>query len=267
MVPVILRELKDRRYSLLAYSAIAFGILVLYLSLYPTIHSSMDKFQALYSSYPKELYQAFGIENFSLSTVEGYLAVEYFSIVWPILAIFFAVSRAGTAIAGEIEKGVMNFYLMLPISRTKFYIAKYIGFIAALVVFTLLSVAVLAPAASIFDSSVHIDRYWQVLFLSFLFTWAMYAVALCLSAIFSERSKVYMITGGALVAMYVMYVIAGLQKSWEWLHNYTVFYYYNAQDVLTNANFRWSSVVLFGACIVVFSILGLIFFRQRDITT
>lgn len=265
MKPAILRELKDRRVSLIAYSGIAFLTLVLYMSLYPTIHASLAKFESFYSSYPKEFYQAFGIENFSLRTLEGYLAVEHFSIVWPVLAIFFAASRAANALAGEIEKGVMSFYLMLPISRTRLYIAKYTAFLLSLAVFILLTVIAIIPLAGLFGISVDATKILHVAGISLLFAWALYAVSLCLSAIFSERSKVYMIMGGGMVIMYVMLVISGLQKSWEWLQNYTVFYYYNAQDILSNNTFKPASVILFGTCIVAFSVLGLILFRRRDI--
>lgn len=265
MIPTILRELKDRRVSTIAYCVVAAGTLLMYMALYPSIHASMAKFEEIYASYPQSFYEALGIQNFTLGTLEGYLAVEYFSIVWLLLAIFFATSKAGAGLAGEVEKGMMNFYLMLPISRGKLYTAKYISFIAVLILFILSSIVAIIPLAGIYDIDVVAGRMWQVAVISVLFTWAIYAVSICLSALFSERSKVYMIVGSVLLIQYIMYVIAGLKKDWDWLYNYTIFHYYDAQGILNGHSLEWQSIVLFLVIIVIFSITGYVVFRRRDV--
>ncbi|HEY5695561.1 MAG TPA: ABC transporter permease subunit [Candidatus Saccharimonadales bacterium] len=267
MIPSILRELRDRRVSTIAYCVVAAGTLLMYMGLYPSIHDSAEKFQAIYSSYPQEFYQALGIQNFSLGTLEGYLAIEYFSIVWLLLAAFFAASKAGMALAGEVEKGMMNFYLMLPIGRGKLYIAKYLSFLVTLVLFMLSSVLVIFPLAGMYKINILTGRMWQVALVSLLFAWAIYAVSLCLSALFSERSKVYMIVGGTLLIQYIMFVVGGLKKDWDWLYDYTIFHYYNAQSILNGSSPEWQGITLFAVLIVAFSVLGYIIFRRRDIAT
>ncbi len=267
MIPTILRELKDRRVSTIAYCVVAAGTLLMYMALYPSIHASMAKFEEIYASYPQAFYEALGIQNFTLGTLEGYLAVEYFSIIWLLLAIFFAASKASAGLAGEIEKGMMNFYLMLPISRGKLYAAKYISFVVVLVLFIVSSIVAIVPLANIYNIDVIAGRMWQVALISLLFTWAIYAVSICLSALFSERSKVYMIVGGTLLIQYVMYVIAGLKKDWDWLYDYTVFHYYDAQSILNGHSLEWRGIALFSIIVVIFSIAGYIIFRRRDVVT
>lgn len=267
MISSILRELRDRRVSTTAYCLVSAGTLWMYMALYPSIHASMEKFQAIYTSYPQGFYEALGIQNFSLGTLEGYLAIEYFSIVWLLLAIFFAASKAGAALSGEVEKGMMNFYLMLPISRGRLYAAKYLSFMMVLVLFIILSVVVILPLAGLYNLDYSSTRIWQVALVSLLFTWAMYAVSLCLSALFSERSRVYMIVGGSLLIQYIMYVVAGLKKEWDWLYDYTVFHYYDAQSILNGSSPEWQGIVLFLVLIVVGSTAGYIIFKRRDIAT
>jgi ABC-2 type transport system permease protein len=266
MQTIILRELRDKKISLIVYCLALLGTLFMYASLYPTIQDSWQEMQKLYESYPKELYEAFGIQNLSIDSLEKFLAVEQFSFVWPIAALFFAVSRAGSALAGEIEKGVMGLYLSLPISRTKLYLAKYLSFLASLCIFITFSVFAVIPVAAIFNLSVNIGNISKVALLSFLFMWAVYAVALFVSAIVSERSKVYMLLGGGLIAMYVINVVASLKQSFSWLSNYSVFHYFNAQDILSGGTVTATSLVVFCLTIIGASILGVIAFNKRDIS-
>lgn len=266
MKTIILRELKDKKISLIVYCLALLGTLFMYASIYPTIQDSWQEMQKLYESYPKELYEAFGIQNLSIDTLEKFLAVEQFSFVWPIAALFFAVSRAGSTLAGEIEKGTMGLYLALPISRTKLFAAKYLSYMASLSIFIVFSVFSVIPVAAIFNLSVNIGNISKVALLSFLFMWAVYAVALLVSALVSERSKVYMILGGGLIAMYVMNVVASLKQSFSWLSNYSAFHYFNAQDILSGGNILLSSIIVFGLTIIGASILGVIAFNKRDIS-
>ncbi|HEY5668142.1 MAG TPA: ABC transporter permease subunit [Candidatus Saccharimonadales bacterium] len=267
MIPAIRRELRDRRVSLIAYSVVGLLTLLMYMSMYPSIHESMNRFQEIYQSYPKELFKAMGIENFTISTTEGYLAVEYFSIILPILTIFFAVSRAGTAIAGEVEKGVMSFYLMLPISRSRLFLAKYTSFLISLAVFSLVAVMSIIPLAVLLGSDVGSAKVLHVTGVTFLFAWAIYAFSMWLSALFSERSKVYMIAGGVILIMYILQIAAGLKQGLAWLNNYSIFHYYYAQDILNKNTYSLKSVLVFLVSITLFSTLGWLIFRRRDIAS
>lgn len=263
---IIFRELRDKRISLIVYCLAMVGTLFMYVGLYPSIQASWADMQKLYESFPKELYEAFGIKDISINSLEQFLAVEQFSFVWPIAAIFFAVSRAGSAIAGDVEKGIINLYLAQPISRTRLFFTKYASFIISLTIFIIFSVFVVIPIAGLFNLSANVSVVAKVGLLSFLFMWAVYSAALLVSAIVSERSKVYMIMGGSLLAMYVMGILAGLKSNLSWLDNYTIFHYYNAQDILSGGAITSTSLIVFGGVIVLSSLLGMIAFNKRDIS-
>lgn len=265
MKTLIFRELRDRRISLFFYCFAMVASIVMYASLYPSIQDSWKDMQKLYESFPKELYDAFGIKNLEINSLEQFLGIELFSFVWPIAALFFAVSRAGGAVAGEIEKGVINLYLSLPISRTKFLMAKYVSFVVSLLIFVSFSIFAIIPISAIFGASINIAAICKVALLSLLFVWTIYSVALFASAIFSEKSKVYMIVGGGLLLMYVMNVVAGLKSSFSWLDNYSYFHFFNAQDILSGGQIQKTSIVVFALTILVATILSLIAFKNRDV--
>ncbi len=266
MLSIVIRELRDRRYSIIAYCAITLVLLVIYIALFPSVKASMDQFQQIYESYPKGFYQALGLENISVNSLENYLSIEMYSIVWQLLALLLAISLAGYTLAGQIDKGTIGFYLALPLSRTKLFVSKYLAGLTGIVVFVVMSVGITIPLAALFHSSMPKMGVLNLSILSLLFAWAIYSVALFLSALFSERGAVYTTMGGLLISMYAMNVIASLRSSLAWLDELSIFHYYNAQRILGGNGVPLSSTIIFSSSIALFTLLGLIIFRKRDIS-
>jgi ABC-2 type transport system permease protein len=266
MKPIILRELKDRKYTILAYSGIVLLLLVMYIALFPTIKASMDQFQQLYESYPKEIYEAMGVKDLSLNTLANFLSIEMYNMLWQLLALLLACSLAGYTIAGQIDKGTIGYYLSLPISRTKLFFSKYISGLAGILAFVIVSVGSSIPLAALFNDTMPKMGVLNLGILALLFALATYSFAMFLSAVFSEKGKVYMIMGGLLVGMYAMNVVAGLKQSLAWLDNYSIFHYFNAQAVLSGNNLQLSSVLVYGSVIVIFTTLAVFKFNRRDIS-
>jgi len=265
MLSVFISELKNRKINLIAYCVIGLALLWIYIALFPSIKDSSAQLDKLIQSYPKEFFRALGIQDLSFDTIEKFMSMELFTFEWPILAIVFALSRAGGALAGEIEKGTMGLYLSLPVSRLRLFMAKYAAGIvsfAVLIVFTIVSAI---PMAALYNIPINVMLIMKLSLLSFLFMWAIFAVAIFLSALSSERSKVYMLMGGGLLLMYAANVIAALKTNLSWLHNLSIFNYYNAQDVLAKGDLKVSFVLVFVAIIILFSAAGALAFSKRDV--
>ena len=212
---IIRKELYQRRWALLGFSIAAISFLLLYILIYPSFQNESAKFDELLKSYPKALLEAFNIEQLQLSTLEGYISVEHFSFVWPLMAIFLSLSLAGVAFAGEVEKGTMAFLLSQPIGRAKIFIAKYISGILALTGFVIVSIMAMIPLAQIQNLSVNVGNVSKTALLSLCFAWVLYALGILVSSFTSERSKSYFVVGGMLLLMYVANVVSGLVSSME----------------------------------------------------
>src|SRR4051794_16380744 len=94
MWQITLRELKDRKWSLLAYCLGSFLLLWLYVATFRSSQNSAAQLQELVKSYPKGLLNALGLSDLNMDTVEKYLNAKHFSLLWPLLAIILALSRA-----------------------------------------------------------------------------------------------------------------------------------------------------------------------------
>lgn len=263
---MVKKELFQRRWAIFGFTLASLLFLLMYMSIYPSFQNETAKFDELLKSYPKAILEAFNIEQLSLSTVEGYISAEHFSFIWPLMAIFLALSSAGTTIAGEIEKGTMAFLLSQPLSRTRIFISKYISALLGLAIFIAASTVAIIPLASLLNLQVSTGNIYRVTLLSSCFVWAVYSLGLLVSCVFSERSKVYFSVGGLLVLMYVANIMSGLISSLDKLKYLSFFHYFSPDKALVAGQLYASSFYVFIGVAVVATIGGIVIFKRRDIS-
>lgn len=265
MLPITLRSLKDKKISFAIYSVASILLVWMFVGMFPTILQEAEQFQQLIANYPQSFFDAFGIEEFGFDTIEKFLALEMFSIMWPIMAIFLLSSRAGHAIAGEIEKGTIEILLSKPISRIRIFAEKYLAGILTLLLFTIVAVYAVVPLAELYNIDYAIQHYAPLALISFAFGWAIFSLAMMFSAMFSERSKVYMATGGVLLVMYAANIAASLLERIENFKYISFFHYFDYDKALIHNELNITSMIVFIVCAIVFTVVGLIWFHKRDI--
>lgn len=267
MITIIFRTLKDRRISLLIYFIAAIGLLWMYIGIFPSFQNQSVDLENLLKAYPEGLKKAFNFDINTMTTIEGFLSLEQFSIVWPVMLIFLLVSFAGGSIANEIEKGTIEMLLSQPISRTKLFFSKYLTGIIILILFTLVSVLAAIPLIEAYSISYNINNFYKMLVLGLMFGWAVYSISMFFSSIFSDKGKVYGLAGGLLVLMYVLNIVASLKENLADLKYASFFYYFNPTQAMVYNKIDNYAYLVFIVTGFVFTLLALIFFTERDITT
>ena len=267
MWAIIRRTIKDRKVGLIVYSVSGIFLLWMYVALFPSFSAQADNMREYMESFPEGFMKAFGLEDFDMSTIERFLATEQYSFVWPILALFFVVSLAGSGIAGEIERGTAEIMLSQPVSRLKLYWSRYLSGVLMFIVFLVISVFSVFPLSEMHSVEYITENHLTLGLAATLFGLAIFSIAMMLSAIFSERSKVYMMTGGMVVGMYVLNIVSVLKDSLADLKYLSFFYYFNSNDALIRNTIDSSAYWVFGITIVVCSVAGAYFFIKKDIKT
>jgi ABC-2 type transport system permease protein len=265
MFTIIWNTIKDKKIALLVYCLAAIAFVWMFVALFPSIQEESEQFTQLFESYPEGFFKVFGIEDLGFSTIEKFLALENYSIMWPIMAMFFMVSLAGYSLVREVEKGTAEILLSRPISRSKLYFSRYFAGIIMLIIFTIISVFCVVPLAHLHDVDYNIDNYVSIAILSFLFGWAVFSVAYLFSAIFSEKGRAYAVTGGLLILMYFFNLIASFKEDWENIRYASFFYYYDFNKALIDVQIDWQSIFVFIAAALVCTFVGAVWFHKRDI--
>lgn len=265
MLTIILRTIKDRKVSLIIYCLAVIMFVWMYVAMYPTISRDAEDFQKAFDSYPQEIFEVFGIEELSFDTLEKFLAMEHYSIIFPLMLLFFLISIAGGSLAGEIDKGTIENILAKPISRLKLFFSRYLAGVISLLVFTAASVFSAIPLAMLHDVDYQGKGYLYVFALSLLFGWAIFSIAYMFSALFSEKSKVYMFTGGLFLLMYVINIASTLIEKLEDLQYLSFFYYYDYNKALMDAAIDWLPIVVFAGTAIICTAIGAFYYHKRDI--
>lgn len=261
---ITLRELKDRKWSLLAYCLGSLGLLWLYVATFQSALDSAQQLQQLLKTYPKALLDALGMNDMAFSTIEKYLNAKHFSLMWPLLAIILMLSRAGNQIAGEVQSGTMGLLLALPLERGRIFAAKYLAGLITIIIFAGVSVFGVIPFVMVYNFDYSLKILFFTWVLLSLFMWAIYSVGLAASSWFSEKGPVFATVSTILIVSYVANLVALINDNLSWLKHYSLFYYFNTQAVVSTGHIGWQTWLVFGGTIAIATALAAWRFVNRD---
>lgn len=267
MINLIWETIKERKWSVIVYSTVSILLLLLYVAIFPSLQSQTQQLTEVLKTMPEGLLKALGSSPAQLSNfnLEALLASKQFSMVFQFLAAILAISIAGNDIAGEIEKGTIEFLLSQPVSRLRFYFARFFSGVILLTIFVACSTLVVIPIAAAFNVSYVTDVYFKLFWVALLYSLAIYAFSYFLSAIFSNKGRVYGISAGVITFMYVAFLFSALKENLDKL-KYLSFFHYFSPDILFSGTVDKLGVLIFTLVIIVFVTIGAILFSQRDIT-
>jgi len=118
------RGLSDHRRALAGWCVGIAAYVALVASIFPSVESSPE-FDKLIESYPDVLKNRFGIgEGGSITTGAGYLDIELFSFMLPLLVLVLAIGSGARAVAGEEDAGRLELVLAYPVRRRDAVLAK-----------------------------------------------------------------------------------------------------------------------------------------------
>ena len=270
MLTIYLRTLKDRHMSTIAYTVGAVLFMWMYMALFPTIRDQAASFATLLDSYPKGFMQAFGFTDTAVmfAHMGSYLATEMFSFIFPIILIALAVSFGSAAIAGEIERGTIEFLLAQPISRTKLFFSRYLAGVSAVAGFTFILVFSIIPLSHFYQGDIVFADIARFSLVCFLFGLSILSVSFLASSIFSDKGKPNFIVTGVLILMYVLKILASLKVSLDKLKFFSFFYYYDPASTLgQSAALAHNMFWVFVGTSIISTLIAVWWFNRRDITT
>ncbi|MFH1509461.1 MAG: ABC transporter permease subunit [bacterium] len=235
-------------------------------SFFPSLRDQSAKFNELISVYPEAITKGFGIDVSTFGTLEGFLAVEYFSIVWLIIMGVISFSLGASIMAGEIDKGTSEFTFSLPIKRWKVVISKFVSS----VIFQVVINFVILFSTALGFYAVDETPKWEgfgALFLAMIFTsFFMLALATFLSVMLNSKSRVYALAGGFLTASYFLDIISKLIEKAADLKWFTFIHYYgDAQMILSTGNLEWINLFVLGGIGLVLVLGSLLLSEKRDL--
>jgi ABC-2 type transport system permease protein len=267
MISIIWTNIKERKTSVIIYIVISVLFLWLYVALFPSLQAQSQALGALLKSMPEGLLKALGsapdqLNNF---TLEALLGSKQFSMTFQIFVAILTFGLAASDLSGEIEGGTIEYLLSQPISRLKFYFARFISAFILITIFVAASTLLVMPLAALYHVVYVSNIYWELFADGLLLSMALYSFAYFLSAMSSAKARVIGISTGIFVVMYGAFIVSALKDNLDKIKYISLFHYFPG-EILNGGGIDKLGVWIFAIIIVLFTTLGALIFKKRDIT-
>ncbi len=154
-------------------------------------------------SLPPFIKNLVGKNNF-MATAEGFLNLQPFSILAPLLFIVIAIGKGGDATAGEEERGTLDLLLSQPLPRWRLVLAKFAAEAAALLFLALVFWGSMAAGTRLFGVAVDWLRLAQVIFSLLLLGLTFLSMSLAIGCLSGKRKLCLGVSGGFALVTYLI---------------------------------------------------------------
>ena len=229
---------------------------------------ALEQMAAMMEALPPFLMQAFGAGDISyLATPEGYLAVQYFSFMLLIFAIY-AVMLGLNVTANDEERGTMDVFLSLPIVRWRLALEKLVAFsllVTGVIVLSFVGMwlgILITPALATVDMGKILAATLGMIPGSLVIL----AFTFLVSVILRRRGQAIALASVFIVASYFIDTLgrAAPDTILAPLRALSLFAYYDGSGVM-QYGVSWVNVAVMIAAAIVLTIGGIWFFQRRDV--
>ena len=230
---VFTKSIHDQWRPVFAWSLFAAGMPALYVALYPSFGEA-KVMQEFIDQLPEAYRALFASTGLDLSTAEGYLNIELFSFVGPLLLLAVGIALGAGATASEEESGTADLLLANPVRRWRVVAEKG----AAMLLWTAVVAAAIwvgvAVAAAGFGVDLHLERVAAALGACALLGMAYGGVAMTVGALLARRMAAFAVSLVLAVVAYFVNALAPLITGMEDWRVLSPFYWYVGNDPLRN---------------------------------
>ncbi|HEX4897782.1 MAG TPA: ABC transporter permease [Candidatus Limnocylindrales bacterium] len=260
---VFAKVVHDQWRMVLGWAAFSAVWPAMYVGLYPSI-GALGELEKMLDQFPPAIREFFASASLDLSSPEGFLNMELFTFVAPLLVLAYTVVVCGGATAGEEEKGTMDLLLANPIPRWRIVVEKSAAFVIGTIVIGVGMWIGAAAGAAIADVDLDLVLVGQAIGSVVLLGLALGGFALALGAITGRR---WLAAGTALMVVIAGFFLNGFGALVDWLEPWrpiSPFYQYIANDPLSNGLDAGNVLVLL-AWALIGGIVAVIAFERRDL--
>lgn len=260
---VFAKSLRDERRAFLWW-AIGLAALSMWITLiYPTYAKAAPDFNKFFQEAPQAFRAMFG-EALDFGTAAGFLKVEIFSMMGPLLFIIFATRLGSAALAGEEKQGTAELLVSLPVTRSRIVLDKFAGLAVSTAVLTAALGASLVVGVAIMSLDVSIPNLIAATFVCGVMGLMFGAIAFALAAVTGSRGLSVGIVSALAVSTYFLNVLTGTISSLHSLRWLSPFYMFARNNPLT-VGVSWIPVGVFFLITVAGGLVAVLGFRRRDL--
>ncbi|AFK18098.1 ABC transporter permease [Haloferax mediterranei ATCC 33500] len=258
-------EFSRRRRGIVIVSALLVATVGLTIAVFPSFGQSDIDFTELLESYPEEFRTAFVGSVTDLSSLEGYLVVELYQLVWLLIVGSYFAYAAGSLIAGEVERQSAELVLVRPVSRTRFVVGKFLAMLPAVAFVDFVVFAAVVFGAGLIDEEIHLTQLLMVHGVGGLYLVACVAIGLLASAFFQRVRRAQGTAIGVVFGSFLLDSLT-LDTDYEFLGSLSLTRYIDPGELLVAGDVDWGGVAILLTATCVLVVLAAEVFERHDLS-
>ncbi|WP_132057738.1 ABC transporter permease subunit [Halorussus amylolyticus] len=265
MLEIVRYEAERRITGSLVLSVLLAAMSLLFVALFPSITTSGADLDAYMESLPPAMRAAFGASGaFSITTIEGFLAVELYQFFWLLMLGIYLAYQAGGLIAGDVERDRMDVLLAAPVSRRRVVVEKFLSLVPGVLALNLVVGAVVYVTVAAIGESIAIADLAMVHLLSIPYLLACGGIGLLLSVAVSDSD---IAKRGGLGAIFGLFLLDTVSQSADigWLGAMSPTRYYDPTGVLVGGEYDLAGAAILLAMTAALVAVSAWWFRRRDV--
>ena len=262
---VYLKNLRDMKNNLI-YWTIGITILGFYISYaYSSFAEDIDVWNELLANFPEELMYFFGgSEGMDMSTFAGFLNLEIFGLMGPIMLIIVGINSGTHIVAGELNNKTLEMVMSTSIGKNKYLFQQILVMVTRIVIISIILWSNFFIFSNLFNLELDLKNLTAIVFHLTLLSLSIASFSLLIGSITGNKSTTLGLSAGIAVLSYFINSISPMIKGIENIKYLSVFYYYKHSEPLINGvNLGSVSVMLFIS--LLFIILSFVAFKYKDL--
>ncbi|MFC4451149.1 ABC transporter permease [Halorussus aquaticus] len=265
MLEIAEYESERKMKGTLVLAALLAAMSLLFVSLFPSIASSGVDFEAYMESLPPAVRAAFGATGaVSITSIEGFLAIELYQFFWVLMLGIYAAYLAGGLVADDVERDRMDLLLAAPITRRQVVVEKFLSLVPVVVAINLVVGTAVYVTVLAINESISVADLAMAHLLSIPYLLACGAIGLVLSVAFDTADVA---KRGGLGAVFGLFLLESVSASADadWLSAISPTRYYDPTAILVQGEYDLAGalVLLTGTALLVAASAE--WFRRKDI--
>lgn len=262
--PLLLKSLADHVRGIVAWALGVIAIVVVQLSVYPSIRDSQSEIGNIADAFPEAFQKIFRMQDYTSEI--GYLSTELFTAVLPLIFIAIAVTWGARSTTEEEDAGTADLLFTLPITRSAYTTTRFLAVLSVLLIVTLALLAALLIGTAILSFSIPLGKFlsgvWVLLVLGAFFA----SLSAAIGALTGRKGVALGVAVTLAIGFFVLYSLAPLVASIDATMPFNPLQWtIGTQPLLEGFDVGYSIVSLLVTA--VFVGLTYVGFRHRDIRT
>ncbi|MFB6125133.1 MAG: ABC transporter permease [Halanaeroarchaeum sp.] len=262
MTDILKYEARRHLLGVVALTVMLGLFVLLILSLYPSIAATGPAIEELFRNLPEQFTASFAVEAYT--TVEGFLASEFYQFMWLLLAGLYVVYLAGGIVADDVESGRIDLLLATPVSRRRVVVEKYLSLFVPIVVLNLVIPLFVYAGLLTIGESIDVQRIVLLHLFSIPYLAVVGALGLLLSVLV-DRADIAQ--RGGLAVLFVLFVLDSVttDTDFEWLGTLSPTRYFDPTAILVDGDVDLAGALLLVAAAVLLVLVSAQIFKESDV--